>query len=72
MELNPLILIKGKTESGTFSNFTIKEKTSIMFFFGLDKYEWLEASDLSALSVRHSLRPGFVRAQRTPGARQYL
>jgi len=36
-------------------------ETSIMFFFGLDKYEWLEASDLSALSVRHSLRPGFVR-----------
>ena len=36
-------------------------ETSIMFFFGLDKLEWLEPSDLSALSARHSLRPGFVR-----------
>jgi hypothetical protein len=36
-------------------------ESSIMFFYGLEKFEWLEPYDLSALSVKHALRPGFVR-----------
>lgn len=35
-------------------------ETSIMYFFGLDKFEWLEPSDLSALQIKHSLKPGFL------------
>ena len=34
-------------------------ESSVMFFFGLDKFGWLEPSDLTALSMKHSLRPGF-------------
>jgi hypothetical protein len=36
------------------------DEASIMFFFGLDKFEWLQESDLSALSMKHSLKPGFL------------
>jgi hypothetical protein len=36
-------------------------ESSIMFFSGPERSEWLEASDLNALSIKHALRPGFVR-----------
>lgn len=35
-------------------------ESSIMYFFGLEKFEWLEPSDLSALSMKHALKPGFM------------
>jgi hypothetical protein len=36
-------------------------ESSIMFYFGLDKFEWVEPSDLNVLSRKHALKPGFVR-----------
>jgi hypothetical protein len=36
-------------------------ESSIMFYFGLSKFEWVESSDLNVLSSKHALKPGFVR-----------